>query len=102
MKPSSPLAAVDDDVTRYFKSLDYKVDWDFNRRSSAYWYEICDSSGGLICQIGMGVPLTDIIEDLTAMAAGLPGTSKSDYIINAKEGCSGFQTLLKRVAAMPR
>lgn len=71
------LKPVDDEFSRYFRSLGYRVDWDYDRRG-AKWYEIlCD--GHLICQVDYGVSLAHFLEDLPSLAADQPGTSASDY-----------------------
>lgn len=89
--------AEDAKVTAYFEALGYTVGWDQNRTHGS-WHEIKDSKGDLICQIDMGVPLADIVEDMTAMAAGRPGTSGSDYTICAPPGCPRLFALAGRVA----
>ncbi len=86
----------DTKVTTYFETLGYEVTWDYNRRAGEEWHEICDKDG-TVAQIDTGVPLADIVEDLTRMAAGKKGTSKSDYQINAEEG-PRFKKLCRAVA----
>ncbi len=66
-----------DEVSEFFKDLGYEVDWDFKHGGNSWW-EI-GSSGKIICQIDMNVPLAHIIEDMTCWAEGRPTTSPSDW-----------------------
>ena len=81
----NPLTEVHDEFTALFESLGYKVSWDFNKGSGTSWYEIMDDRG-LVCQIDMGVPLADIVEDLVSLSNGGEMISKSDYTISGPAG----------------
>jgi len=83
------LANVDDEVTRFFRSVGYTVTWDF--RGAARWHEIYEGDEMLL-QIDMGPSLADILRDLPLLAEGKPGTSASDY------GVRGSLENLKKVA----
>lgn len=76
------LKPVDDEFARYFRSLGYEVDWDYDRRG-AKWYEIL-YDGQMICQVDFGVPLEHFLQDLPLLAAGQPGTSSSDYVVRCQ------------------
>lgn len=93
-----PFTQVENEFTTFFTGLGYTVDWEQSRRSGDEWYEIIDDEG-LICQIDMGVPLAHVIEDLACFARGVPGTSASDYSINAPDD-PRFDALLAKVAAV--
>lgn len=89
---------INDEVRAYFEALGYSVGWDHSFKHG-FWHEIFDSEG-LVAQIDRDVPLSDIIEDFTANAAGKSGTSKSDYTTCG----SGprYKAMLARVAANQR
>jgi hypothetical protein len=82
--------SVDDEVARFFQSLGYEVDWDFD--SKGRWYEIGDDKG-VFCQIDSGVPLAHIIEDMACFADGKDGTSASDYEIRGTHSERGRKLL---------
>jgi hypothetical protein len=94
----NPLSSINDEVSTFFRSLGYEVDWDFKRSTGERWYEIIGSDGYMIAQIDMGVPLTAIIEDLTCWHHGKKGTSNVDFKVNAPDG-EEFDELLAKVAA---
>ena len=88
----------DDGVYAFFTSLCYSVMEDWKRRTGEHWYEIYEKGGDLVMQVDCGIPVAHIIEDLKCMCKGKPGTSASDYTINAKEHDPSFQLLLNVVA----
>lgn len=91
----NPLEEINDPVAAFFRALGYTVTWDANK--STRWYEIL-ADNQIVCQIDIGPPLADIVEDLTQLAAGRPGTSKSDYVINVGSGdTEAFDRLCARV-----
>ena len=49
----------------------------------------------LVAQIDMGVPLTDLMEDLPYLLEGNPGTSKTKYEIRAADP-EAFNAFVKR------
>ena len=76
---------VDDDVVRYVRALWFEVTWDMSMRRRQRWYEIYDGDR-LLCQIDMGIPLANILEDLPHMAEGRVGTSAGpDYEVTCDE-----------------
>lgn len=81
MNPLAELTDTDPYVV-YFNRLGYTVSWDTNTRQGLEWYEILEA-GELVCQIDMGIPLADAIEDITCWAQGREATSKSNYAIIA-------------------
>lgn len=49
---------IGDSLVEFFKSLGYKVDWDFSAKHGSTWHEIIDpESGKLAMQVEMGVSL---------------------------------------------
>jgi hypothetical protein len=72
---------IDDEFSRFFESLGYQISWDFDRRSR--WYEILDpDTGKLLCQVDIGTPVSDFLEDLEQFVCGKDGTSSHDYVCN--------------------
>lgn len=96
MHPSATLSPTDPYVL-YFTRLGYTVDWDMNTHKGLEWYEILED-GKLVSQIDMGIPLADVIEDITCWAQGREATSKSDYTIIAPPGAR-TDRLFAKVAA---
>lgn len=80
LHPLSPTP--DDEITRYFVKLGYKVDWDFSRHEGIEWYEISDDDRDLL-QIDMGVSLRALREDMTCWSKGEEGTSDEDYEVHS-------------------
>ena len=72
----------DDEFANFFRGLGLDVDWDFSARENRRWYEM-RLGGALVMQVDMGVPLAHVLEDLPLMAEDKPGTSASDYTVNA-------------------
>ena len=73
---------MDDETTKFFITLGYKVDWDRDKRGR--WYEISDEEH-MIVQIDCGVPLEHLIEDMGCWAKGLPTVSGSSYEIRTPD-----------------
>lgn len=96
MDPLSSLSDTDPYVL-YFTRLGYTVSWDMNTRQGLEWYEIFEA-GTLVCQIDMGIPLADAIEDITCWAQGREATSKSNYAVIAPD-CAATDRLFSKVAA---
>ena len=93
----NPLTEVKNEVTAYFEALGYETTWDFKRSTGEHWHEICDDEG-LVAQIDMGVPLTDIVEDVIAWYEKRDTTTNGkEYTINLPPG-KRANLLLKRVA----
>lgn len=86
-----------DPYVLYFTRLGYTVSWDMNTRQGLKWYEISEA-GEMACQIDMGIPLEDAIEDITCWAQGREATSKSNYEIIAPP-CERTDRLFAKVAA---
>jgi hypothetical protein len=96
----SPFAEIDDEVTRFFRSLGYWVTWDFSRESREKWYEIYDGDE-LVYQADVGVPLADLLEDLECFARGKEqGTSASNYTVSVS--AENARAICKRVREAKR
>jgi hypothetical protein len=91
---------VDDEVSRYFRSLGYTVTWDFNRQRAEKWYELLDGDR-IVLQVDFNVPLACILEDILLMADGKPGTSNRDYTI-ACERDADLKEAVRRIRLHPR
>ncbi len=72
----------DKEVKDFFVSLGYEVEQ--NGRYCRPWWEIF-KDGLLVCQVDTGVSLQDIIDDMSEMALGNPGISKTNYIISGED-----------------
>jgi len=93
----NPLADVDDEFARYFRSLGYVVTWDFNRTER--WYEILDGKR-MLCQVDIGVPIAHFLEDMALFAQGIrKGTSASIYTANGEP--EDFKAIYERTLRTP-
>lgn len=93
LSPLSPTP--DNDITRYFVKLGYKVSWDFSRRTDDQWYEINDDQGE-VAQIDMTCTLAGLREDMTCWREGREATSADNGRI-ALPDTARSKRLLKRV-----
>lgn len=84
LKPKPYVPPVDAGVKDFFINMGYDVGYD-GRRWGQQWYEIYENDH-LVCQVDQGVPLQDIIDDMTQWHLGKDGVSKSDWT------CSGPET----------
>lgn len=75
---------VDDEVSRYFRSLGFEITWDFRHENRTRWYEIF-VDGELVAQIDFGVPLARLIEDMILWSEDLSVMDPSDYDICVSE-----------------
>lgn len=92
----SPFSKIKDEITDYFESLGYKTTWDCNTRQGIEWYEILEDNH-LVCQIDIGVPLADLIEDMLCWEQDKEGTSKSNNTVCHEKSDPRWKELLKRV-----
>jgi hypothetical protein len=93
---------IDDDVAPFFCSLGYRVSSDWSRRTMTCWWEISDGDG-LIAQIDKGVPISHIVEDLSAWHRGEKAPDRApDYEVNTDDRDDPrFRKLLECVALGP-
>lgn len=85
------------EITNFFEGLGYKVGWNCNYRIGKTWHEISNDKG-LVCQIDMGVPLSNIIIDFQCFHLGVAPTSNIDYDICVNDKDSpNFKKLLETV-----
>jgi hypothetical protein len=94
LKPKPYVEPKDKGVKEFFESLGYKVGQD-GKRFGPSWWEIF-KDGCLVCQVDQYVPLQDIIDDMSEMALGKPGVSKTDYTISG-EDCDDLTDLFHKV-----
>lgn len=83
VKPEAYVEPKDKGVQEFFESMGYEVGQD-GKRYGQQWWEIF-RDGCLVCQVDQGVPLQDIIDDMSEMALGKPGVSKTDYTISGED-----------------
>lgn len=79
-------------VVQYFEALGYVVSWD--RDSNGAWFELL-KKGKMFAQIEMGIPLSDIIEDLICWHLKKPTTSKSDWTLSGPNSATLSEMLRK-------
>jgi hypothetical protein len=89
------LADAKGEVPDYFRSLGFKVSWDFSKISWEHWWEIYD--GDITVQIDQGVALADILEDLECIAEGRETTSKPIYKISCNKGVDGVKSFVNKL-----
>ena len=83
-----------DPIVRFFRSLGYHVDWDYD--SSYTWYEIYDEFDYMVAQIQMGVSLEALREDMGAWGRGEDGTTFEEFWVAAEDN-EHFMELCKKV-----
>jgi hypothetical protein len=94
-----PLKKVSNDVTKYFESLGYEVDWDFSAITREKWYELM-LDGKLILQLDFNAPLKEFFADLPRFIQGKGGNGPTDYSIRANSDKS-LGELYKRMQTSP-
>lgn len=88
---------VDDEVSRYFRALGFRVTWDFHFRSGNRWYEILVEDER-VAQIDFGVPLARLIKDMIHWAKDMSTMDPPDYDICVSEQMKPkFQKILDAV-----